>query len=52
MDWRCGSSGGVPALQAQSPEFKLQSHQEKETECKKEREKHKEAIKYSKKTDI
>jgi hypothetical protein len=22
MDWRCGSSGRVPALQAQSPEFK------------------------------
>jgi hypothetical protein len=24
MDWRCGSSGRVPALQVQSPEFKPQ----------------------------
>jgi hypothetical protein len=28
MDWRCGSSR-TPALQAQSPEFKLQSHKKK-----------------------
>jgi hypothetical protein len=27
MDWRCGSSVRVPALQEQSPEFKLQSQQ-------------------------
>jgi hypothetical protein len=26
MDWRCGSSSRTPALQAQSPEFKSQSH--------------------------
>jgi hypothetical protein len=26
MDWRCGSSGGAPALQVQSPEFKPQCH--------------------------
>jgi hypothetical protein len=26
-DWRCGSSSSVPTLQAQGPEFKLQSHQ-------------------------
>jgi hypothetical protein len=27
MDWRCGSRGGVPALQVQRPEFKaLFSH--------------------------
>jgi hypothetical protein len=29
MDWRCGSSDRIPALQAQSPEFKPQSHQKK-----------------------
>jgi hypothetical protein len=29
MDWRCGSSGGMPALEVQSPEFKPQSHQKK-----------------------
>jgi hypothetical protein len=29
MDWRCGSSHRVPALQVQSPEFKPQSHQKK-----------------------
>jgi hypothetical protein len=28
-DWRCGSSGRIPPLQAQSPEFKLQNHQKK-----------------------
>jgi hypothetical protein len=27
MDWRYGSRNRVPALQAQSPEFKSQSHQ-------------------------
>jgi hypothetical protein len=27
MGWRCGSCGKVPALQEQSPEFKLHSHQ-------------------------
>jgi hypothetical protein len=27
MDWRCGSSSREPALQAQSPQFKPQSHQ-------------------------
>jgi hypothetical protein len=27
MNWRCGSSGGVTTLQAQSSEFKLQYHQ-------------------------
>jgi hypothetical protein len=26
MDWRCGSSSRVAALQAKSPEFKPQSH--------------------------
>jgi hypothetical protein len=26
MDWRCGSSSRMPALQTQSPEFKSQSH--------------------------
>jgi hypothetical protein len=29
MDWKCGSSGKMAALQARSPEFKLQSHQKK-----------------------
>jgi hypothetical protein len=29
MAWRWGSSGKTPALQAQSPEFKPQSHQKK-----------------------
>jgi hypothetical protein len=29
MDWRCGSIDKAPALQAQSPEFKLQSNQKK-----------------------
>jgi hypothetical protein len=29
MNWRCGSSGTTTALQAQSPEFKPQSHQKK-----------------------
>jgi hypothetical protein len=28
MDWSCGSSGRVPALQAQSPDFKLQAQQQ------------------------
>jgi hypothetical protein len=28
--WRCGSSHRMPTLQAQSPEFKPQSHQKKE----------------------
>jgi hypothetical protein len=27
MDWRCDASSKVPILQAQSPEFKPQSHQ-------------------------
>jgi hypothetical protein len=27
MDWRSGSSGKEPLLQAQSPKFKHQSHQ-------------------------
>jgi hypothetical protein len=26
MDWRCGSSSRVPALQVQGPEFKLWSY--------------------------
>jgi hypothetical protein len=30
MDWRCVSSGRVPALSALSPEFKPQSHTKKE----------------------
>jgi hypothetical protein len=29
MDWSYGSRGKVPALQVQSPEFKLQFHQKK-----------------------
>jgi hypothetical protein len=29
MDWRCGSSSRVPALQVWSPEFKLQFHNQK-----------------------
>jgi hypothetical protein len=29
MDWMRGSSGRAPALQMQSSEFKLQSHQKK-----------------------
>jgi hypothetical protein len=29
MDWRCGSSNKVPALQGQNSEFKPQSHQKK-----------------------
>jgi hypothetical protein len=29
MNWRCGSSNRVPALQVQSPDFKPQSHQKK-----------------------
>jgi hypothetical protein len=29
MEWRYGSSGRVPVLQAQSPEFKPQSHKKK-----------------------
>jgi hypothetical protein len=29
MCWRCGSSGRVPTLQTQSPDFKPQSHQKK-----------------------
>jgi hypothetical protein len=29
MDWRCVSSSRVHALQAQSPEFKLQFHQKR-----------------------
>jgi hypothetical protein len=28
-NWKCGSSGRMPALQAQSPEFKPQSHKRK-----------------------
>jgi hypothetical protein len=31
MDWRSDSRGGAPALQVQSPEFKLQSHTKKKT---------------------
>jgi hypothetical protein len=27
MDWRCGSSSRVPALQVQKPKLRLQSHQ-------------------------
>jgi hypothetical protein len=34
MDWRCGSGGSVPALQAQNPEFKPQSHQKKKKKIK------------------
>jgi hypothetical protein len=29
MDWGCGSSRRVPALPERSPEFKLQSHTQK-----------------------
>jgi hypothetical protein len=29
VDWKCGSSGKAPVLQAQSPEFKPQSHKKK-----------------------
>jgi hypothetical protein len=29
MNWKCGSSSRVPALQVQNPEFKPQSHQKK-----------------------
>jgi hypothetical protein len=29
MNWRCGSSGRVPALQAQNPEFKPESPKKK-----------------------
>jgi hypothetical protein len=29
MDWRCGSSTRVPALQGQSPEFKPHSYLKK-----------------------
>jgi hypothetical protein len=29
MDWRCGSRGRVPALQARRPEFKLHSQEKK-----------------------
>jgi hypothetical protein len=32
MDWRYGSSGRVPDLQAQSPEFRLQSRRKEEEE--------------------
>jgi hypothetical protein len=35
MEWRRGLSGRVPNLQAQSPEFKLQSHQKKKNLLKK-----------------
>jgi hypothetical protein len=35
MDWKCGSSGRKPALQARSPEFKLQSHKKKKERKKK-----------------
>jgi hypothetical protein len=35
MNWRCGSSGGAPSLQVQSPEFKPQSHVKKEKKKKK-----------------
>jgi hypothetical protein len=34
MDWRCGSSGRVPAWQVQSPEIQLQSHQKKRKDLK------------------
>jgi hypothetical protein len=40
MDWRCGSSGRAPALQAQSPEFKPWSYQ-KRKEGRREKEKKK-----------
>jgi hypothetical protein len=29
MDWKCASSNRAPALQAQRPEFKPQSHKNK-----------------------
>jgi hypothetical protein len=35
MDWRCGSSCREPSMEAQSPEFKPQSHQKKKKERKK-----------------
>jgi hypothetical protein len=31
MDWRCCSSGRVPTLQVQSPEFKPQYYKKKKT---------------------
>jgi hypothetical protein len=31
MDWRCGSSSRLPGLQVWSPQFKSQSHQNKQT---------------------
>jgi hypothetical protein len=37
MGWRRGSHGRVPALQAQSPEFKLQSQQKQEQKERKEK---------------
>jgi hypothetical protein len=39
MYWRCGSSSREPALQAQSPEFELQSHQKKKEKIKKKKRK-------------
>jgi hypothetical protein len=36
MDWKCGSSGRKPALQAQTSEFKPQSHPKKGKERKEE----------------
>jgi hypothetical protein len=35
MDWKNGSSGSVPALQTQSPEFKPQSNKKRKKERKK-----------------
>jgi hypothetical protein len=32
VDWRCGSSGRVPALQGRSPEFKAHFQQKKKRE--------------------
>jgi hypothetical protein len=34
MAWRCGSRSRVPALQAQSPEFKLHYHQKRKIQLK------------------
>jgi hypothetical protein len=40
LDWRHGSSGRVPSLQAQSTEFKPQSHQKKEEKSHKKKNDH------------
>jgi hypothetical protein len=42
MNWRCESSGRVPALQAQSPEFKPHSHRKRERQRQRERDRDRE----------